>query len=103
MSDARLNLPPADELFAVRAQLKALEEREGELRRLMLADASARTGNTYCVEIEEVQTTRLDTKELKANYPDITAQFEFRVPVKRVVLRGISEDGEITSLRRKQP
>ena len=73
------------------------------LRALMFSDPSARTGNTHVVEIEEVQTTRLDTKELKANYPDITAQFEFRVPVKRVVLRGINEDGEVISLRRKQP
>lgn len=87
----------------MRAQLKALEEREGELKRLMLTDASARTGNAHVVEIEEVQTTRTDIKELRANYAEIVEQFTFTVPVKRVVLRGISEDGEIISLRRKQP
>lgn len=86
----------------IRDRIKALEAREGALRSLMFSDPSARTGNHVVVEIEEVQTTRLDTKELKANYPDITAQFEFRVPVKRVVLRAVSEDGEIVS-RRRQP
>lgn len=97
------NQPPADELYAVRAQLKALEEREAALRTLMFADPSARTGNHFLVEVKEVPTTRTDLKELRANYPDIVEQFTFVLPVKRIELRGISEDGEVVSLRRKTP
>jgi len=97
----RPNTPPADELFDVRAQLKELTGRERDLRSLMLSDPSARTGNRYAVEIRDVQTTRTDLKELRAVHPDIAEQFTFKVTEQRVELRGISEDGEVTSLRRK--
>jgi hypothetical protein len=84
------NLPPADELFDVREQLKALKARESDLRSLMLSDPSARTGNRYAVEIKEVTSTRTDIKEMRKLYPE-----------QHVELRGINEDGELTSLRRK--
>ena len=94
-------LPPADELWAVRDTIKQLTSREKELRALMLSDPSARTGNSYAAEIKEVATTRMDIKELRANHPSIVEQFTFTVFDKRVELRGINEDGELTSLRRK--
>ena len=95
------NEPPADELFAVRAEIKHLTSRERELRALMLSDPSARTGNNYAVEIRDVQTTRTDLKELRAIHPDIVEQFTFQLTEQRVELRGINEDGELLSLRRK--
>jgi len=95
------NLPPADELFAVREQLKALKARESDLRSLMLSDPSARTGNRYAVEIRDVQTTRTDIKELRANHPDLVDEFTFKLTEQHVELRGINEDGELTALRRK--
>ena len=95
------NLPPADELFAVRDTIKQLTSRERELKALMIADPEARTGNAYCVEIKDVTTTRTDLKELRAMYPAIVEQFTFTVTDKRVEVRGISDDGEVFSLRRK--
>ena len=94
-------LPPADELFAVRAEIKRLTGREHDLRSLMLSDPSARTGNSYAVDVVNVTTTRTDLKELRANHPDIVEQFTFPTTTQNVVLRGINEDGELTSLRRK--
>ena len=99
MSDSQQ--PPADELFAVRADIKALTERERTLRNLMLTDPSARTGNCYAVEITNVTTSRTDLKEMRKMHPDIVEQFTFPVAEQRVELRGVNEDGELTSLRRK--
>ena len=95
------NLPPADELHAVRAQLKTLGERETVLKQLMLSDPSARSGNQFVVELREVETTRVDLKELRAMHKDLVAEYTFPVKTTRVELRGISEDGEVVSLRRK--
>ena len=95
------NLPPADELFAVRDTIKQLTSRERELKALMLADPEARTGNAYCVEIKDVATTRTDLKELRAMHPALVAEYTFTVTDKRVEVRGISDDGEVFNLRRK--
>ena len=94
-------LPPADELYAVRDDIKRLTAREGELKALMIADPSARTGNSYAVDVKDVVSNRTDLKELRAAYPDLVAEHTHPVTTTAVVLRGISEDGEITSLRRK--
>jgi hypothetical protein len=94
-------LPPADELFDVRDKIRNFKQREAELRALMLSDPSARTGNLYAAEIKDIATARLDIKEMKANHPSIVEQFTHTVFDKRVELRGINEDGELTSLRRK--
>jgi hypothetical protein len=94
-------VPPADELWAVRADIKRLTEREHELKALMISDPSARTGNSYAVTVTGVTTTRCDLKELRKMYPAIAEEFTFPVTTTRVELRGISDDGEITSLRRK--
>ena len=95
------NLPPADELFAVRAELKELTSRERTLRALMLSDPSARTGNAYAVEIRDVQTTRTDLAEMRKMHPTLVDEFTFKVTEQRVELRGINEDGELLPLRRK--
>ena len=95
------NTPPPDELFAVRDEIKRLTSRERELKATVIADPSARTGNHYAVEIKDVATARMDVKELRANHPDIAEQFTHTVFDKRVELRGINEDGELVSLRRK--
>jgi predicted phage-related endonuclease len=94
-------LPPADELFDVRDKIKQLASRERELKAIVIADPSTRTGNHYAVDVKEVATARLDIKEMKANHPSIVEQFTHTVFDKRVELRGINEDGELTSLRRK--
>jgi hypothetical protein len=94
-------LPPPDELFAVRDEIKRLTSRERELKAIVIADPSARTGNRYAVEIKDVATARMDIKELRNMHPEIAEQFTHTVIDKRVELRGISEDGELTSLRRK--
>jgi hypothetical protein len=95
------NLPPADELHAVRDDIKRLRSRESELKAVMIADPSARTGNSYAVDVVAMKTTRTDLKELRNIHPEIAAEFTFEVTETRVELRGISEDGEITRLRRK--
>lgn len=93
-------LPPADELHAVREQQKILEAREAELRTLLLSDPSSRTGNSYVAELAEVETTRTDLRELRKMYPAIAEEFTFPAKVVRVVLSAITEDGEIVPARR---
>jgi predicted SnoaL-like aldol condensation-catalyzing enzyme len=99
MSD---QLPPADELQAVRAQLKTLGEREVELRRLMLSDPSARTGNRYAVNVKTVTQDRTDIQEMRACHHDLVAEFTFPVTITRIEIVGINEDGELVSLRKHQ-
>ena len=93
--------PPADELFDVRDKIKHLTSRELELKALMIADPSARTGNSHAAEIKEVETTRTDLKEMRACHADIVEQFTFPVKITRVELRAVTDDGELVSLRRK--
>jgi hypothetical protein len=96
------NLPPADELFALRAEIRQLTERENALKALMINDPSARTGNRYLVEIKEVTTNRCDIRELRAAYPDAVAEHTHPVTEKRVELRGLTDDGEIVAIPRAQ-
>jgi hypothetical protein len=93
-------LPPADELYAVRTGIKELTERERVLRTLMLTDPSARTGNHYLAEVREVTTTRTDLAEMKKCHPDLVAEFTFQLKQERVELLGISSDGEIVPAKR---
>jgi predicted phage-related endonuclease len=97
----RPNTPVPDELAAVRADLKRLETREAELKQILLSDPSARTGAEYLAEIREITSNRTDIKELRAMYPEIAAEHTHAVTSMRVELRGINDDGEIVSLRRK--
>jgi hypothetical protein len=100
--EAPRQIPPADELHSVRAQLKALEEREAELRQIMLADPSARTGNRFVVELREVVSQRTDLKELRAMYPDLVAEYTQPVATTRVELRAVTADGEVVAIPRKR-
>ena len=97
----RPNIPVPDELADVRAAIKRLETREAELKGILLSDPSARTGAEYLAEIREITSNRTDIKELRAMYPEIAAEHTHPVTTKRVELRGITDDGEIVSLRRK--
>ena len=96
----RPNVPVPDELAAIREEIKALEARELALRTLLLENPDVRTGANWLAEVKTVETTRTDLKELRAVHPDIVDQFTFQVPVTRVVLSGISEDGEVVSARK---
>ena len=94
------NIPVPDELAAVREQIRRLEDRELELKRLLIANADLRTGADWIAEINTVQTTRTDWKELKAIYPEIVAEQTFPSSYTVVSLKGITADGEIVSARR---
>jgi predicted phage-related endonuclease len=100
-SEPRKNTPLPDELAAVRAEIKRLESREEQLRASLLANPAFRTGTDYLAEIKTVTQQRTDLKEMRANYPEIVEQFTFPSPVTMVVLKGITEDGEIVSTRSK--
>jgi len=94
------NLPLPDQLAEVRAEIKRLEERESALKSLLLANPDIRTGASWLAEVKTVETTRTDLKEMRANHADIVEQYTFRLPVTRVVLSGLTEDGEVVSARK---
>jgi predicted phage-related endonuclease len=94
------NLPLPDQLAEVRLRLKELETREAELKQALLSDPDTRTGVSWIAEIKTVQTTRTDLKELRANHKDLVDEFTFQVPVTRVELLGLTEDGELISARK---
>jgi len=100
VTDSLPNLPLPDQLAEVRLRLKELGARENELKAALMADPDARTGVSWIAEVKTVETTRTDLKELRAVHPDILDQFTFLVPVTRVVLSGITEDGEVVSARK---
>jgi hypothetical protein len=54
------NLHPADELHDVRAKIKALEEREAELRVKLTSGECSLVGDAYTAWIAEHAQTRLD-------------------------------------------
>jgi len=94
------NIPVPDELAAIRTEIKRLEDRELELKRLLIANADLRTGADWIAEVNTVQTTRTDWKELKAMYPEIVAEQTFPSSYTVVSLKGVTSDGEIVSARR---
>jgi len=96
----RPNTPVPDELYAVRQQIKQLEEREAALKQILLSDPETRTGASYLAEIKEVTQNSTDWKELKACHPNIVDEFTYPRMITRVVLFGITEDGEIIPARR---
>ena len=94
------NTPVPDELAAVRAELKRLETREAELKAILLGDPSTRTGADWIAEVKTTQRETTDLKELRAAHPDLVAEFTYPLDVTRVVLSGITEDGELVSARK---
>ena len=101
MSD-RPNTPLPDQLAALREQIKSLEEQEAAIRGQLLAHPELRTGAEWIAEIKTVQQSRTDWKELRANHPEVVEEFTFPTEVTRVVLSGITDDGEIISARAKR-
>jgi hypothetical protein len=97
--DAPRNIPVPDELADVRAKIKAYEQREAELRQILFSDPDTRTGAAWIAEIKITKQDRTDLKELRACHPDIIAEFTFPVEVTRIVLSGVTEDGEIVPAR----
>ena len=83
--------------------MRRLEEREAELKQILLSDPSTRTGASWLAEIKTTKQTRCDIKELRACHPDIADEFTFPVEITRVVLSGVDEEtGEIISARQKR-
>jgi hypothetical protein len=56
----RRNMPPADELELVRAEIKRLRKREAELRGAVLEEGGAEPGQDWRVEIVEQRRRTLD-------------------------------------------
>ena len=94
------NVPVPDELAQVRADIKRLEERESELRRLLLKHEDLRSGNAWIAEIRVTTQQRTDIKELRASHPDLVAEYTFPVQIERIELSGLTDDGEIISARK---
>lgn len=100
--DAPRNIPVPDQLAAVRAKVKELETREAELRNLLIANPDIREGAAWIAEVKVSQRETTDLKEMRACHPDLVAEFTHALDVTRVVLSGVTEDGEIVSARRIQ-
>ena len=96
----RANIPVPDQLAGIREQIRTLETHERELREALIANPDIRTGNNWVAEVKTVTTERTDIREMRAMHPDLVAEFTFPADSVRVVLCGISEDGELVSARR---
>lgn len=99
MSLTLSNLPAPDELAAVRAQIKALQAREAELRTLLLTEPTERVGTAYVAVIKTTERPQLDSKELRRCHPDLVAEFTFPQNVTTISLLALTEDGELLSPR----
>jgi hypothetical protein len=99
MSDAPRNIPVPDALAEVRARMKELETQEAELRNLLIANPDIREGAAWLAEVKVSQRETTDIKEMRACHPDLVAEFTHALDVTRVVLSGITEDGELVSVR----
>lgn len=97
----RPNVPVPDELAAVREQIKRLQDREAELRQIVFGNPDVRTGAAWLAEVKEVTQQRTDLKELRAQHPDLVAEFTFPVTITQIVLSQITEDGEIIKPERR--
>lgn len=93
-------MPIPDELFEVRAEIKRLQEREEQLRTLLMDNPDLRTGAGYLAEIKTTEQQRTDIKEMRAMHPDLVAEFTFPTSITRVVLMAITEDGEVVNPRK---
>ena len=95
------NTPVPDELAAVRSEIKRLEERESELKRLILTNEDCRSGNEWVAEVKVIRRQQTDMKELRAAYPEQVAEHTYPRDVETVVLSGLTDDGEVVSARKK--
>jgi hypothetical protein len=60
------NIHPADELAALREEIRQMQERESELRNLLLADGADREGNQYMAFIQTSNRETVDKNALVA-------------------------------------
>lgn len=98
-TDTPRNVPVPDELAQVRDEMKRLEIREAELRRLLITNPDLREGAAWLAEVKEMTRETTDLKEMRHDHPDIVEQYTHALKHTRVVLSGITEDGEIVSAR----
>jgi kynurenine formamidase len=96
----RPNVPLPDELFAIRTEIKRLTEREAAIKAILISDPDTREGASYLAEVKTVKAPRTDLKELKAQYPQIVEEHTYMLEQTRVVLMGVTEDGELVSPRK---
>jgi hypothetical protein len=83
MPDRNRNMPAADELELVRAEIKRLKAREAELRAAMLEGGDTEPGQDWRVEVVEQRRRTLDRAALP---PEIAADPRFwKERVARVV------------------
>ena len=66
----RRNMPPADELELVRAEIKRLRAREAELRAALLEEGGGEPGQDWRVEIVEQRRRTLDRAALPREIGD---------------------------------
>jgi hypothetical protein len=86
------NTHPVDELADIRAKIKLLEEREAELRAVLLAGECSLVGGTHVAWIAEQEQTRLDTVAArKALGEEVLAPFTVVQRVRQVRLSVRSE------------
>jgi hypothetical protein len=100
MSDNRPNTPLPDELNQLRKHIKALKEREEQVKALLLAEPETRTGNRWVAQVRTTVQYRTDIKEMREVHPGIVEQFTFPTTTTSVVLLSIDDEtGELVSAR----
>lgn len=100
---SRPNVPVPDELYAVRQEIKRLESREGELRRLIIDNPDIREGASYLAKLQVTKRPQPDWEAIRQFHPEVTtiiAEYTYQREIVSVVLDGITEDGEIVSTRK---
>ena len=91
-------VPPADDLAAVRDQIRVLERREAELKAIILSDNSARVGNWFLAEVVTITQQRTDLKELRKMHPALIEEYTFPIAITKVELRVVDDEtGEISA------
>jgi hypothetical protein len=97
----RPNVPVPDQLAGIREQIRALETHERELKEALIANPDIRTGINWVAEVKEIETSRVDIKELRAMHKDLVGEYTFPQKTVRVELSAVdAETGEIIPARR---
>ena len=92
----RRNMPPADELELVRAEIKRLRAREAELRAAVLDEGGTEPGQDWRVEIVEQRRRTLDRAALPREIGNDPRYWKERVSrvVKTVSVRARTPSGD---------
>lgn len=87
------NMKPADELYQVRQQIKALSEREAALK-VAILDGSAETHGDFALAwIVDRTTTRFDRKAAEAELGTLE-RFDVKVAGRAVMVRPLTGEDE---------